>query len=282
MQTHRGESWMASEAKSEDLMYVSNVSSVTVYSYPAGKFVGTLAGLYHTHGGCVDAAGDVYITGSSQIIEFAHGGTTPLKILKDPLYDPESCSVDPTTGDLAVTNYDTSSGFPGNVAVYRKARGIPRSFIGYSFYYYYFCGYDGSGNLYVDGQDNGGENFEFGELPKNGRAIQPSTLDENIVAPGGIQWDGQYLVVGDQSDPVLYQFAMSKGGGTLAGTVQLGSAQTVREFWIQGSSVVAPNYLSNTSNVLVYAYPAGGSPTKTITDEIDYPTAAVVSLPAKR
>jgi hypothetical protein len=32
----------------------------------------------------------------------------------------------------------------------------------------------------------------------------------------------------------------------------------------------------------LYAYPAGGSPTKTITDEIDYPTAAVVSLPAKR
>src|SRR5579863_884632 len=108
---NRAVSWMAPEAKNENLLYVSNVSSVTVYAYPSGTLVGTLAGLYKTHGECADAHGNVFITGTSQIIEFAHGATTPLKILKDPLYDPQGCSVDPLTGDLAVTNYDQSSGF---------------------------------------------------------------------------------------------------------------------------------------------------------------------------
>jgi hypothetical protein len=39
-------SWMLPEAKSEDLLYVSNVYTITVYSYPKGKLVGTLSNFY--------------------------------------------------------------------------------------------------------------------------------------------------------------------------------------------------------------------------------------------
>jgi hypothetical protein len=57
----RGGSWMLPEAKSEDLLYVSEVGTVTVYSYPQGKLEGKLRGFFDATGECVDAKGDVYI-----------------------------------------------------------------------------------------------------------------------------------------------------------------------------------------------------------------------------
>src|ERR1700728_389190 len=59
----RGKSWMLPEAKSEDLLYVSNYANgtVTVYSYKAGKLVGTLSGLRLPTGLCTNKRGDVFI-----------------------------------------------------------------------------------------------------------------------------------------------------------------------------------------------------------------------------
>jgi len=57
----RGKSWMLPEAKADDLLYISNVYTVTVYSYPKGKHVGTLKGFYEPFGECSDSAGNVFI-----------------------------------------------------------------------------------------------------------------------------------------------------------------------------------------------------------------------------
>jgi hypothetical protein len=43
-------------------------------------------------------------TSTSQILEFAHGGTTPINTLSDYDYQPVSCAVDPKSGNLAVTS----------------------------------------------------------------------------------------------------------------------------------------------------------------------------------
>ncbi len=131
----------------------SNVYTITVYSYPKGKLVGTLSDFSKPYGECVDKSGNVYITDSSfgKIYEYAHGGTKPIRALKDPSYQPYGCAVDPTTGNLAVANYSDDSAREGDVAIYRKAKGFPKSYIGYDFYYYYYLGYDPKGNLYVDG-----------------------------------------------------------------------------------------------------------------------------------
>ena len=51
-------SWMLPEAKSEDLLYVANVYTITVYSYPKGKLVGTLKDFYKPYGECVDKIGE--------------------------------------------------------------------------------------------------------------------------------------------------------------------------------------------------------------------------------
>src|ERR1700678_2232910 len=74
-----GRSWMLPEAKSEDLMYITNAYTVTVYSYPKGKLVGTLRHFLRPLGECVDQTGNVFIAnGAGQVFEYAHGGKKPI------------------------------------------------------------------------------------------------------------------------------------------------------------------------------------------------------------
>jgi hypothetical protein len=282
----REQSWMLPEAKSEDLLYVANVYTITVYSYPRGKLVGTLQDFYTPYGECVDKTGDVYITDGKfgKIYEYAHGGTKPIHTVNDPSYLAYGCAVDPTTGNLAVANYSDNSGHSGNVAIYRKARGFPKSYVGYGFYYYYYLGYDPKGNLYVDGLFGSyGDGFEFGELRKGRGKINPILLGQSVAGPGGIQWDGKYVALGDSAGAVIYQYTFAGSKATLQGTTHLtGAGDPVGQFGIVGSSVVTANQFFSGSAVLVYPYPAGGAATKTITNGVFYPFSAVVSPASSR
>ena len=96
-------SWMLPEAKNEDLLYVTNYSVVTVYTYPQGKLVGTLRGFNSASGACVDAAGDVFVANFKPfaVYEYAHGGTKRIATYKG--VGAYSCALDPVSGDLAVT-----------------------------------------------------------------------------------------------------------------------------------------------------------------------------------
>jgi hypothetical protein len=135
----RGTSWMLPEAKTDDLLYASNQygygpNGVFIFSYKRGKQVGFLSGFPATVAGlCSDKAGDVFVvtnsynsSGGNYIYEFAHGASEPSATLDDGAGDPFGCAVDPTTGNLAVTNYvGFGSGGYGNVAIYQDASGSP-------------------------------------------------------------------------------------------------------------------------------------------------------------
>jgi hypothetical protein len=275
-------SWMVPAASSGDLLYVTNANSkVTVYSYPQGQLVGTLSGFGDPYGVCVDTSANVYITDRSfgDIVEYAHGGTKPLRTIKDLEYRPQGCAIDPATGDLAVANYETGWNYPGNLSVYRKARGFARSYIVEDFYYYFYCAYDGSGNAYVNGQFGSyGEGFEFAQLPKKGSTLNQILLPGNLGYPAGIAWDGTYVAVGDQTAPNIYEFAFAKGKATLKNTTTLSGADQILGFAIDGATLIAPNQLSSgNSNVLFYNYPAGGAPTQTITNGVFFPRAVAIS-----
>ena len=116
-----------------------------------------MTGLYSgPDGECSDKVGNVFITiQGEKIVEYAHGGTKPIATLNDPGYYPNACSVDPTTGDLAVANVSGPTKHRGSLAVYKHARGAPKFFVDpdYEFQTYYFCGYDPMGNVFVDGGD---------------------------------------------------------------------------------------------------------------------------------
>ena len=279
-----GPSWMAADAKSKDLLYVTNSHTVTIYSYPHGKLEGHIRFGYLPAGECVDNNGDVFVINLDigQIVEYAHGGTKPIALLKSPSPDPVGCAIDPTTGNLAVSSL--GFGPNGSVGIYKNAKGIPTIYQHERFQEYWYCGYDAAGNLFVDGQ-NANSDFKFAELPKGGIALQSVTLNQSIGWPGGVQWDGKYLTVGDQNTSVIYQFAIQGTGGTKVGSTSLGGSDVgaVAQFFILGHRLIAPNQCTRSciGNVLYYDYPAGGTATETITNGVRYPHGVVVSLAPK-
>lgn len=122
-------SWMANDADTLDLLYVSSAKDggVYAYSYPQGALKGWL--LDRRAGGlCSDRDGDVFVPEGGQILEYNHGGTQPLAVLHNPLGGaPQFCAVDPSTGNLAL-----SAGTPGKsgIAIYTNAQGSAKATTG--------------------------------------------------------------------------------------------------------------------------------------------------------
>lgn len=260
-------SWAAPEAKSSNLLYISDLSDqvVTMYSWPKGKQLGQITGFFNPEGLCVDKSGNVWVTndtseGVHQITEYAHGGTTPIANLIDNDGRTNACSINPVTGDLAVANFFGVTG-QGSISIYKNAGGTPLKYIDPDIYYYYYCGYDNKGNLFVDGWSSG-STFAFGELPTGGSKLKTITLNHGITYPGGVQWDGKHVAIGDQYGPI-YQFDIKGQKGTEVGSTPLNGEKQIVQFWIQGGKVIGPN--EHSANVMLWDYPAGGSPIKTLT-----------------
>lgn len=284
-------SWMSPDAaKTKDLLYISNYGGgdVDVYSYPQGKQVGDLTGFFHPDGMCVDEKQDIWIVNSypASIVEYAHGGKTPIATLADSSRFAVSCSIDRTTGDLAVSNfYGPKRTNNGNVAIYAKARGVPKIYRDSKINNVGFCGYDGKGDLFVDGQPNDSSQFQFrfAELPKGAKVMKNITLSGGtILLPGAIAWDGKYVTVGDED--YLYQdysavYQTTGAGGKIVGVTALADSDVVENYWIEGNTLIAPNNLrySSGGDVYFYKYPAGNNPTKSLTKGFADPHGAAIS-----
>lgn len=279
LSTVQGHSWMAREATSTDLLYVSDedTNEVHVYSYPSLKPEGTLTGFNAPFGECTDKHGNVFIANddASQILEYAHGGTQPIATLDDPGYYPRGCSIDPTTGNLAVANIVNVSLGQGNVAIYKGAKGSPATYYSdANVYNVYSVAYDSAGNLYIDGENDGSSSFAFAELAKGRGAFTDVALDQPIRYAGGVQWDGKYIAVGDQFADI-YRFSIAGDYGAKVGTTRLKGIGRDSEFWIQGSNVVVPD--SGKRHVGVWDYPGGGSVEQRASG-LQYPVGATVSV----
>ncbi|HYL26263.1 MAG TPA: hypothetical protein VEW74_00445, partial [Candidatus Nitrosotalea sp.] len=265
-------SWMAREAAGQDLLYVSDARGVVyVYSYPVGKLVGELKGLKSPAGLCSDPAGNVFIveTSASDVLEYVHGATQPTFVLHDFGYYGLGCSVDPATENVAVANSANAVSLgPGSVAIFHGARGLPNFYEDRAFNSYFFCGYDANGNLFVDGADSGSYHTLFAELPSGSSTIEQIKLDRTIGFPGGVQWDGKYLAVGDTSADALYRFRIAGKKGVTAGRVGFKSDHStlISQFWIDGSRVVLPygTLAREVRKLGFWRYPAGGSPLASI------------------
>lgn len=274
----RGRSWMDPSAKSGDLLYVSDTETgdVYVFSYPKGTSKGTLTGLVDPAGECVDGSGNVFVTntGGSNVVEYAHGGTTPIATLKDSGYFPIGCSVDPMTGNLAVTNFSTTGSAQGDVVIYKHARGRPTGhYTDPDTNEMLLCGYDDKGNLFVDGLTQGSA-FSLVELRVGTTTLTPIALNQPIGSAGAVQWDGQHLAIGDQTSNTIYRFDISGKQGKMVGSTALAGAVEVFQFWIQGGKVIGPD--AGAADVGVWKYPDGGTVTKTFTG-VYVPLGATVS-----
>jgi hypothetical protein len=276
--SHSGQSWMKRGASQGALLYISDYQAYTVYvyTYPGYTPVGTLTNVGTPAGECADAAANVYIADNDgKIREFAHGGTTPIMTIKlPPKSNTLACSVDPTTGNLAVTaNADTDKEGEGQgeVYVYRHSRGKPERFRSSNLFNYSFLAYDNVGNLFVDGTQGYPRQFAYAELPSGSKTMTPIALTGGSIAvAGNVQWDGAHITVGDQHNAVIYQTE----GSQIVGSTPLTGSSDVMGYFIDGSTVICPDF--GNATVEFYNYPAGGSPVSELTG-YRQPFGAVVS-----
>jgi hypothetical protein len=274
MRQSAARSWMQPAAKKSDLLYVSmrDDNVVFVFSYPKGKLLGELTGFDYPYGECADRAGNVWITNSNyEILEYAHGGTKPIAVLTNSGEYPIDCSVDPTTGNLAVTQI---AGRSTSLAVYERAQGTPTTYTDSSFSSMYYCGYDNTGNLFVDGEGRNAA-FAFGELPAGGSSFTNVKLDSPVSYPGGVQWDGRHVAIGDQGTGTIDAFDVSGGIGTKISSTPLTGSADVNQFSIAGRKVVGPD--SGNNDVGFWRYPGGGVAIKVL-GHTDVPVGSAVSV----
>jgi hypothetical protein len=186
---HHGKSWMLPEAKSEDLLYVSNYSSVLVFTYPQGKLVGALKGFVSAAGECVDSKGDVFVTNfnPTAVYEYAHGGTKRLATYLDKKAGSVGCAINAVNGDLAVT------GVSSYVDIFEGSNQKPSSFLDKEMWYGSFAAYDDKGNLFFLGLKNSKGSQRLSELPSGSSRFTSVKADAEVYDEGGIQWNNGFL-----------------------------------------------------------------------------------------
>lgn len=272
------------EAAHETLLYVSASAAyryspppaVYIYSYPRGKLVGEITGFdqySHLGGLCSDTAGDVFVTesvpegdyGYGYVYEYAHGSTSA-KATYDSPGTAFGCAVDPTTGDLAVTNStgSYSSGNHGNVAIFSSPSGKPKIWEYSAIGFYEYCTYDPKGDLFIDGYNESTSTIAY--LYKGAYSFTGLELNVERLAPLSIQWIGKKLVVAntDNFGPTrIYEFRVTTNHAELVGLVTLHSGNAKRwpnQYLIRNNTIMgAPS-----NNFHFWSYPKGGRPTGVI------------------
>jgi hypothetical protein len=258
-QADRSGPWMLPTAKSKDLLYVGTGSNVYVLSYPKGKLVGSLG--ISGNDMCSDKNGNVFIpTGGYEVLEYAHGGTSPIQTL-DPGDVPLGCAVDPVTGNLAVTNEASGA---GEVAIFPHAQNPPTWYRDPDIYTYGLCGYDGNGNLFVDGS---GTNNYLAELPKGSSTFVNYPLGNDFDVFGSLQWDGEHMTLSNPTTDEIYRLKFGKSSFKVVGTTQIDGWQNQYagrwpyvQTWLQDGTFVAQ--ASNLARLGLWRYPSGGDPEK--------------------
>lgn len=269
----------------QSLLYVSSPDQgkVYTYTYPGGKPQVTLSGMTAPSGECVDAAGDVFIVAlasptatSSEIFEYAHGGTSPIATLSDPGHA-SGCSISAGSGNLAVANiYDSSNPYNsenGSVAIFQTAGGTPTLYYPSEFGIL-SCGYDNKDNLYLAVSSSQAHVAQLARIAKSDSTIALLSLnatieDYNDFQPS-VQWDGKHLTVTSNSGfgtPVaVYQLRISGSNAKVVGTTLLHSHKDHHggQSWIARNRIVGIAYLKGSGGVALWRYPEGGQPIQQI------------------
>jgi hypothetical protein len=246
---------MAPRATSGALVYASNgCGGICVLSYPDGDLVSSITLTGDREGACSDSAGNVFITNDTQVVEYAYAGTTPIATLALPGNTALGCSVDPTTGNLAVTFYGNNV----NVAIFPSATGQPTL---YDAPFAVYCGYDAAGNLFLSGEK------KVAELAKGHSDFQSFSIVGKVGNAGQIQWDGRYMTFESRTKGNIKLLRLQISGSTarVVGTTRLKSIRgNASQSWLYGDKILVPygNGGQFETQIGVWAYPKGGKAKK--------------------
>lgn len=261
------ESEITSLSSGADLLYVASLSTIYVFRYPKTKYVSEIS--FPESGGgqvCSDASGDIFApvgAGSStpEILEYAHGGSQPIKILESPAgSDPFACSVDPATGNLAVTNLPAK---PASVEVYQNGSGTPKTYLIHGFVDLFYCTYDDHSDLFVTGLDN---THVLAVLRSGSSKFTNIALKSAVATDHSIQWDGTYVTLGSEHGDAIYRLKIKGDKAAIRGVTHLRHGRNGSygfQYWIQGNELIKPSGPFN-DLLGLWNYPRGGVPMRLI------------------
>jgi hypothetical protein len=257
-----------SAGTSGDLVYVSTSTAVKVLSYPGLKVVQSLPSSYSYSGICSDPNnGNVYVAAATQVIVYAHGGTTPIATLTPPsgYHSLVACAVDPTTDNLVVSSQYEYSYKKAALLLYHEGQGTPTIIAPKQLDWYWYPTYDGNGNLFVTCWTKHGR-FHIDELPV-GKTQFISIKVVRCCSVGKIQWDGTYIAFEEyygQGASKVFQMQVSGSVGTIVGAETYAEVGDLSNFWIHDGvlfNALGKIKSKNNRGIGAWAYPAGGDPT---------------------
>ena len=248
---------------------------VQLFTYPDGAYVGQVPappeGWSQPQGECVDNHGNVYVanTSVSTVDEYSHDGTF-VQALADASQYPVSCAFDRTSGNLAVANIISVTGAPGSISIYHGGV-LQNTYPVANMARVYFVGYaGGAGTLWLDGSNSSGT-FQYDSF--SGGTFTPVPISGGTIGfPGNVQWSAKTksMNVGDQSifaNPTVYRVSpMGHITGSMVMTCSTPSGCSVAGYFIKGPNLVMAGATAGSGAVLIYPYPAGGDPSKIITN----------------
>jgi hypothetical protein len=242
-------------------LYISDsgTNEVEVFGWPKPKTGSALSGSFsEPQGECADQSGDVFITntGESNVLEYALGSAGSIATIQDGGEYPVGCSFDTQNGNLAVSNIISTNDGPGSVSIYKDAGGTPKDIMVTGMSRVYFLQYDGLGDLFAIGEDSSSEPAlaEMKAGSNKFKVICPGLLGEgNDEFPGGIGWDGTYIVIGGFDTGVRGGVGVQR----IKNCKPVGSPIPVGGdvFTIVGNRLVAPD--AGAAAVEIYSYPEG-------------------------
>jgi len=259
--TARSEASRVRQARSKvagDLLYVGGDRESYVFTYPQGKLVEELP--LGSFGMCADRSGNVYFTGVRTITEYAHGATEPIAsyTVGGTAF---SCAADIETGRLAVVVLCISGCKGDEVAIFDHPGAPPTTYQDPAMKSMLYCGFDGHGNLYVDGYS--GSTVTVAELPAGSATFTDYPVLQQVVNPGQIQWDTRHITLEERFHPVIYRLSFTPLGAQVKDTVAL-QQEGVRaaQSWIFGNAIAIPNgpATKRPLDIRIWAYPKGGTP----------------------
>jgi hypothetical protein len=244
---------------------------VDVYD-AAGSEIAQLTGFSLPQGLASDIKGDLYVadTENSRIQEYVGGFQGTPNSLEDPGQYPAGVDSFNKGEVVAVTNIITTGGGPGSVSFFRSGK-LVKTISSRSIKKAFFCAFDAKGNLYVTALDRKGL-ASVGEIVGgiSGTKYTELTTGNVLAFPGGIQVTNTgSIVVDDQEGSAVYTYAPPVNGslGNPTTTTPLNSVSDPVTFAFTDS--VADLYTADAGldASQEYAYPAGGSPVSTISED---------------
>jgi hypothetical protein len=264
---------------------VSDATANTVNVFtPDGKRIATIGGFSEPQGLAANGAGSIFVADSanSRIVEYKDDYKTKLAIFADAGEYPSWVGVDDADGIVGVTNVLSTAGGSGSVSIFAKGQPARPCVTVHNTAWarVYFGAFDGTGNFYVVGGTADGKPL-VGVVRDGCSSTTIATLTHSTVlnSPGGVAAGaGGTIYISDQTASAIYGFTPSKNSlGPPVSTTRLTGG--VGSFALTHDAGDVWTLNSSMAGVSEYAFPAGGSPLRTIGAKFELPIGIAVAPP---